>query len=64
MCDLMKKLEQKQNSVTVEQLSLKCRYHKKEDEKFDDDSFLKEFKCLEVNIKKTVWTVGKEPDGL
>ena len=23
MCDLMKKLEQKQNSVTVEQLSLK-----------------------------------------
>ena len=48
MCDLMKKLEQKQNSVTVEQLSLKCRYHKKEDEKFDDDSFLKEFKCLEL----------------
>jgi len=47
MCDLMKKLEQKQNSVTVDQLSLKCRYHKKEDEKFDDDSFLKEFKCLE-----------------
>ena len=48
MCDLMKKLEQKQNSVTVDQLSLKCRYHKKEDEKFDDDSFLKEFKCLEL----------------
>ena len=48
MCDLTKSLERKNNGVAVGQLSVKCRYHKKEDEKFNNDNFLKDFKCLEL----------------
>ena len=48
MCSLMKSLQENQNTVTVGQMSLKCRYHKNENEQFEEGGYLNEFKCMEL----------------
>lgn len=48
MCDLMKTLEKQNNTVSVGQMTLKCRYHKSENEQFTDNTFLNDFKCMEL----------------
>ena len=48
MCSLMKELYANHNTVSIEQMTLKCRYHKSEGEQFTENNFLNNFKCMEL----------------
>ncbi|KMP10629.1 hypothetical protein UZ36_07040 [Candidatus Nitromaritima sp. SCGC AAA799-C22] len=48
MCNLMKEMNANHNTVTIGQMTLKCRYHKNEQEQFTENTFLKSFKCMEL----------------